>query len=181
MLGYLANLFRTSSVSSLAIGAFLIRLVVIGVGMLQDRLLPVPYTDVDYLVVTDGARHMLAGGSPFQRETYRYTPLLALVFTPNAVLFEWGKVVLSLADVVAGYFVLKVLGGANDASSKLLVCALVWFNPVVINVSTRGNSDILIAALTLASLSSCTWVLTKQTALPLSCTTYALSLAVLVG
>jgi hypothetical protein len=43
---------------------------------LVTRAAPIPYTDVDYHVVTDGARHILAGGSPYDRTTYRYTPIL---------------------------------------------------------------------------------------------------------
>lgn len=57
-------------------GAWAIRLVLIVYGELQDRYMRVKYTDVDYDVYTDAARELAAGNSPFDRTTYRYTPVL---------------------------------------------------------------------------------------------------------
>src|SRR3989338_8556580 len=157
MFSSLSNFFSNSSVSTLMWYAFTIRLIVIVYGTVHDSLFTLPYTDVDYLVVTDGARHMLNGKSPFDRETYRYTPLLATVFLPsvvfsNGMLIWWGKVVVALCDVAAGYFVCRVLN--STSASKFLVCCFIWFNPIVINVSTRGNSDIIITTLALGALAA---------------------------
>ena len=55
-------------------------------------------------VVTDGARHVAAGGSPFDRATYRYTPLLAWLMLPNIWLHPAaGKLLFCAADLVAAW------------------------------------------------------------------------------
>lgn len=78
-----------------------IRLFLINYGEIQDQMAAVPYTDIDYRVVTDGAGHVLAGRSPFKRHTFRYTPILAYMLIPNHLLHNcFGKVLFSLFDVL---------------------------------------------------------------------------------
>ena len=55
-------------------------------------------------VVTDGARLVAAGGSPFDRATYRYTPLLAWALLPNVWLHPGaGKALFCAADLLAAW------------------------------------------------------------------------------
>ena len=60
------------------------------------------------------------GQSPYERSTYRYPPLLALIMTPNILLFpEWGKILFSLADVGIVYLIysVRILIDKNKHSS----------------------------------------------------------------
>jgi phosphatidylinositol glycan class M len=81
--------------------SLIIRLVLIAYGEVQDQISEVSYTDVDYRVVTDGARHIYNGKSPFNRHTYRYTPLLAILLLPNIYLHRcFGKILFAAFDLV---------------------------------------------------------------------------------
>jgi phosphatidylinositol glycan class M len=159
--------------------ALALRLVMIGYSVFHDHVFAVKYTDIDYDVVTDGARAMWrdfpsSHASPFERVTYRYTPLLAVVMLPNVFAFyAFGKLLLGFCDVMAGWYAFDCFerGGSETTATqragrsalssepswrnpKFLVSAFLLFNPVVVNVSTRGNSDMLITFLVLAALSA---------------------------
>ena len=45
--------------------------ILIAYGQHQDEIMEVLYTDVDYKVFTEAARHVYDGGSPYERHTYR--------------------------------------------------------------------------------------------------------------
>lgn len=66
----------------------------------------VKYTDVDYKVFSDAARHVHEEESPFLRTTYRYTPLLAFVMLPSITIHPaFGKLVFVVCDLLVGMLV----------------------------------------------------------------------------
>ncbi len=139
--------------------AFLLRLGLIYYGEHQDRTALVKYTDVDYRVFTDAARYLRHGESPYERHTYRYTPLLAWLLYPNVTLSPlFGKLLFCAADVAIGWLlhvnVSRSLGQAPRASERQArLAAFLWlYNPLVLVVSTRGSAESLVVLLVLLTL-----------------------------
>jgi len=140
--------------------AILLRTILLFYGLLQDKYSPLPYTDIDYFVFTDAARYVSRGLSPYERETYRYTPLLAWILLPTAwpgqFWFSFGKVLFACSDIVAGWLILLVLrseaGGAMPTESALKFASIWLLNPMVATISTRGSSEGLLAVMVVALL-----------------------------
>ncbi|GLD95477.1 hypothetical protein PINS_up004122 [Pythium insidiosum] len=138
-----------------AFGAALaVRLALIAYGSFQDAYLPVKYTDVDYDVYTDAAREVADGNSPFDRTTYRYTPVLAYMLLPNVYVHEaFGKLLFVAADLLVGWLLVDLLRLRGLSSQAAVRYACVWlFHPFSINISTRGNADSIVVLLVLLSL-----------------------------
>lgn len=126
-------------------------------GLYQDEHMPVKYTDIDYLVFSDASRYVFQGQSPYLRETYRYTPLLAMMLTPNNWGPAWcsfGKVLFMMGDLVTGVLIAKLLAKDKTLSkSKWLILSSLWLlNPMVITISTRGSSESILTVLIMLSL-----------------------------
>ncbi|KAK0257960.1 GPI mannosyltransferase 1 [Friedmanniomyces endolithicus] len=123
--------------------------------LLRLGLLYFGYTDVDYLVFTDAARYVARGRSPYERATYRYTPLLAWLLYPTTLgglWFEYGKVLFSAADLLTGWLIIRILR-RRLSQEKATSYACIWLlNPIVASISARGSSEGLVCLLTVALL-----------------------------
>ena len=59
---------------------------------LQTSIFQLPFTDIDYHVFSDAAKLVWQGRSPFDRESYRYTPIIAWMLVPNVFFPDFGLV-----------------------------------------------------------------------------------------
>ncbi|KAJ7046985.1 glycosyltransferase family 50 protein [Mycena alexandri] len=151
----------------------------------HDARSVVKYTDVDYRVFSDAARFLLnpttenfaqgplkvgaSIGDPYTRETYRYTPLLALLLAPNKFLHpSFGKFLFAACDMFNGMliydllvsFVLPTSQVASQApvdttrarNLATLYSALYLLNPLVFAISTRGSSESVLSLFVLLTL-----------------------------
>jgi len=157
----MASLF--SSTRFVFTGAILLRVVLLFYGLFQDHFSAFKYTDIDYFVFTDAARFVSQGRSPYVRDTYRYTPLLAWILLPSTWSRQWfssGKVLFAIADVVAGYLILIILKSTYQMpAERAIKFASIWLlNPMVATISTRGSSEGLLGVLAAALL----WAVTQK-------------------
>ncbi|EHY52043.1 GPI mannosyltransferase 1 [Exophiala dermatitidis] len=155
-----------SSRTSVFTTALLLRAILLVYGVYQDSVSAIKYTDIDYYVFTDAARAVARHSSPYDRATYRYTPLLSWILLPTSWgghWFHFGKVLFALSDLIAGWLILMVMKRRGLEETKALKYASVWLlNPMVANISTRGSSEGFLCVLVMALL----WAFeTKQIAL----------------
>ncbi|KAG0275239.1 hypothetical protein BGZ95_009041 [Linnemannia exigua] len=122
-------------------------------GHWQDTHLVVKYTDIDYVVFTDASRYLTQGQSPYKRATYRYTPLLAQMLMPNIWFNEsFGKWIFTGANFLIGVLIQKILRLRGMSESRAVKFNAIWLlNPMVANISTRGNAESVIGAMVLGS------------------------------
>lgn len=144
--------------------ASLLRVAFLLYGLWQDLNTPIKYTDIDYFVFTDAARFISQGQSPYARDTYRYTPLLAWMLYPTTwpgtFWFNSGKLLFAIGDVVAGWMMYRILRESRAmGKERALRYASIWLlNPMVATISTRGSSEGLLGVFVTALL----WAVLKR-------------------
>ena len=144
----------SKTTTSLFIWAFAIRIGFILFGLLGDRLWSIKYTDYDYKVYNDASKRILEGKSPYERITYRYTPLLAYMLVPDILfLHEFGKILFITFDIISGFLLNSILEKMKVNNEAKFYALTLWaFCPLTIIISTRGNADSLIVMLSLLTL-----------------------------
>ncbi|KAK2466712.1 hypothetical protein APHAL10511_000970 [Amanita phalloides] len=184
------------SFRNVLVASILLRVILILYSEWHDARSPMKYTDVDYRVFSDAARfllhpttdnrakgllsqkfgHNFAFGDPYTRETYRYTPLLALILTPNEWLHaSFGKFLFAACDILNGTIIYKLLlrrikngkavkkddgvpkGDSMPHSAEKLATifsAVHLLNPLVFSISTRGSSESILSLFVLLTLDS---------------------------
>lgn len=122
----------------------------------DERFIPgVAYTDIDFYVFTDAAAYIQQGQSPYDRSTYRYTPFLAALLARLPDL-NYGRYLFCTADALCGWLIVKFRKQRRGSS---FVDALWWlYNPLAINICTRGSAESLIVLLPVLST---VWIATN--------------------
>lgn len=125
--------------------ALLLRIAVIALGCFIDSSFEhLQFTDVDYLVYSDAAKHITEGRSPYERPSYRYSPMLAWLLTGNVFVHpSFGKIVFAVFDVACVreiWAIQSILHPDRLADRRwwLWVCAL---NPFSVIICCRGSCD----------------------------------------
>ena len=131
------------------------RLILVYIASIIDERTPnMKYTDTDYDVFSDAATHVYNGNSPYNRHTYRYTPLAAYIcLVNNAIHPLAGKIIFCVLDVLMGVFMWSLIESQNRSNKYTMLYVAFWiYNPVTVGMSTRGSNDNIIALLVFASL-----------------------------
>lgn len=97
---------------------------------------------------------MSVGDSPYERDTYRYSPMIAAFLVPNVLLHPlWGKVFFAAGDLLAGWLIGDILEQQGYHGRVQITAMGAWlFNPFTVTVSTRGSCESLVSILMLAAL-----------------------------
>lgn len=102
------------------------------------------FTDIDYKVYSDATLY----DSPYDRHTYRYTPLISYLMRFNYHIHESiGKVFFALFDVVAMYFLHAIFKKSGNNHYADFAVKLYAYNPLFIALTARGSCESIALAL----------------------------------
>ncbi|CRG85411.1 GPI mannosyltransferase I, putative [Plasmodium relictum] len=132
----------------------LLRIIIYYYGSWQDNNLNVKFTDIDYYVFSDAAKYVLSNRSPYERYTYRYTPILAYLMLPNFFIhFSFGKILFSSIDFLVSILIVKIIKIKYPDCKNYIYYVSLWIlNPFVIVISIRGNADCIPCLLVLITV-----------------------------
>jgi phosphatidylinositol glycan class M len=105
--------------------------------------------DIDYLVFSDASKSIWNGASPYDRSTYRYTPLLAILLLPTLWFPLFGKWLFLACDHLGALFLKKIL--ILNKEPEWYADVYLW-NPFMMAISARGSSESLLLVLVLWTL-----------------------------
>ena len=144
----------------LAVISIFLRIFLLVWSHVQDRYMDVKFTDIDYNVFSDAAGYVAKGQSPFNRQTYRYSPLIAYLLLPNVWIWrDFGKVLFAACDLLVGCVLYKMARPRVTSTTKsqspkhqryaefkATLGASFWLiNPLVATVSVRGSTESVLA------------------------------------
>eukprot|EP00834_Sanchytrium_tribonematis_P002600 NODE_84_length_22354_cov_0.646506.p7 type:complete len:378 gc:universal NODE_84_length_22354_cov_0.646506:7243-8376(+) len=130
-----------SSVTKRLFYGFILRLLLFVISLILDQY-QVKFTDVDYFVFSDAAKYVYEGASPYNRATYRYTPILSYILVGNIWNPYFGKLFFIFCDLIVALFI-ELQG--FDSSLWIL-------NPIIAIISVRGNAESFVSAIILLFL-----------------------------
>ncbi|KAL0233800.1 hypothetical protein PCE1_002306 [Barthelona sp. PCE] len=138
---------RCVSTKAALLWGVVVRCIFFAYSFIHEAMGSVPFTDIDFYVVMEGALLYSQGKSPYIRTTYRYTPFLAMIFSYPVFLHNpfLVKIVLVALDIAIGYMMCLIVKKLQNKSSLSLLSFFLWLgNPVVANISTRGSPEAVI-------------------------------------
>ena len=111
------------------------------------------YEDIDYTVYTDGTHYVLQGGSPYDRITYRYTPLISWLAIPNVLLFRnFGKLLFCFIDLLNIILTRELIETETGHRMGLPLHAINCFNILPGYASTRGSFENMVSFIVFLSV-----------------------------
>lgn len=139
----------------LAVLGLLLRIWIINKVSQDDNIFEGKYsafTDLDYKVFLDASLF----DSPYERHTYRYSPVLAWIMSPSYKYDQnFGKYLLAFFDMAACFFIFKIFAerkGGDNVSGAVLISSIIYTNPFLIYLSTRGSCEAITMTLAFAFL-----------------------------